>query len=63
MTKREYPGFLLWWQDKNHFPLAVQDDWQPWYLWPEEGTDRRDPGAPTVPVKWLESTESKLHRD
>ena len=34
--KPEYPGFILWWQDHNRYPLSPEDHWLPWYLWPED---------------------------
>ena len=63
MTKLEYPGFLLWWQDKNSFPLTVAKEWQPWYLWPEESLEEQDHSSPSLPAKWLTHATIKMHQE
>ena len=59
MTKLEYPGFILWWKDKNRFPLAVAENGRPWYLWPED-TPKKEPDSPTLPAMWLANTPIRL---
>ena len=61
MTKLEYPGFLLWWQDKNRFPLAVADHWRPWYLWPEDTPKVAEPRSPGLPKMWLAYPAASMH--
>ena len=63
MTKLEYPGFLLWWQDKNRFPLAVAKEWKPWYLWPEKERREQKQAYPTLPERWLATPNIRMHQD
>ncbi len=60
MTNLEYPGFILWWQDKNRFPLAEVESGLPWYLWPED-TPKKEQISPTLPAKWYPNTPIKTH--